>query len=73
MAMEYSDHLEVLASIDRDLARKLSDCISIEQVLPWMQRQGLDGQGLDVVAQDEYSHDLLVPLSDGRYVVFGMT
>jgi hypothetical protein len=29
--------------------------------------------GLDVLAQDEFSHDLLVPLPDGRWLAFGLT
>jgi hypothetical protein len=71
--MEYTDHIRCLATLDPALAEELAGFTSLEQVLPWMMRRGLPSDGLDVLAQDEYSHDLLVPLGDGRYVTFGMT
>ena len=39
-----------------------------------MKAKGLPLAAIDVVAQDEFSHDLLIPLgTDGRHLAFGMT
>ncbi len=71
--MNYEEHVQHLACQDPALARAVGRFTSLEHVLPWMMREGLPSDGLDVLAQDEYSHDLLLPLADGRYLVFGMT
>jgi hypothetical protein len=34
---------------------------SLEHVLDWSRRHGLDLNQLDVVTQDEFSHEVLVP------------
>lgn len=46
---------------------------SLEHVLAWFPRKGIPLYTLDLVAQDEYCHDLTVPLGDGRVISFGMT
>jgi hypothetical protein len=71
--MEYADHIQRLAQEDPLLARELTSFTSLEHVLPWLAQKGLPLDGLDVLAQDEYSHDLLLPLPDGRCLSFGMT
>jgi hypothetical protein len=38
-----------------------------------MKERCLDLATLDLVTQDEFTHDLLLPLPDGRFVVFGLT
>jgi hypothetical protein len=72
--LEYADHLSRLRETDTDLACRLEGVDCLEKVLAWLQRSGLSLTGLDVLAQDEYSHDFLIPLGDqGRWLVFGMT
>ncbi len=71
--MDYPDYVQQLAAAEPDLARELTGFTSLEHVLAWMQRRGLPATGLDVVAQDEYCHDLLLPLPDGRWLAFAMT
>jgi len=47
---------------------------SIRDVLTWMQRRGLPLESLDVVTQDEFTHDVLVPLGpSGDWAAFGVT
>jgi hypothetical protein len=46
---------------------------TLEQLLAWMQRHGLSLDAMDLVAQDEFSYDLLIPLPDGRWLAFGVT
>jgi hypothetical protein len=38
-----------------------------------MHARGLPLDSIDVVFQDEYNHDLMFPLTDGRWLVFGTT
>jgi hypothetical protein len=47
---------------------------SLEQVLDWSRRHGLDLSQLDVITQDEFSHDVLIPLgASGGWAAFGVT
>ena len=72
--MEYSDYIRALGEQERDLARELASFHTLENVLAWMRTRDLPLDELDVVFQDEYSHDVLIPLrADGRYLVFGIT
>ncbi len=71
--MDYPDHLRRLEAGDPALARELAGFTSLPHVLAWLARRGWPTEGLDVLAQDEYSHDLLLPLPDGRCLSFGMT
>ena len=55
-------------------ADELCGLPSIRAVLTWMQREGLPFESLDVVTQDEFSHDVLVPLGpSGEWAAFGVT
>jgi hypothetical protein len=72
--VEYLDHLAQLRTADPELAGTLEGVDCLEKVLAWLQRSGIGTAGLDVVAQDEYSHDLFIPLgTQGRWLVSGMT
>jgi hypothetical protein len=71
--MEYTDHLRQLRRHDSTLGDQFAGFRSLRQVLDWMSERGLASAKVDVIAQDEYSHDFLVPLPDSRYVAFGMT
>lgn len=71
--LEYADHVAVLARCAPELANELGGFHSLEQVLDWLRASNLPFAGLDLVTQDEYSHDLLVPLPGERYLVFGMS
>ena len=71
--MQYCDHVNQLRIKDPQLADVLGGITSLEQVLSWMQVSGIPLTSIDVLAQDEYSHELFVPLPDNRWLVFGMT
>ena len=45
---------------------------SLERILDWMQAKQLPLDQLDMVAQDEFCHDLYVPWQD-RWLIFGLT
>jgi len=65
--------LNVIAKADPNLARELSELRSLEHVLSWLPKKSIPLSSIDMVEQDEYCHDLTVPLGDGRVVNFGMT
>jgi hypothetical protein len=45
---------------------------SLEKILAWMQANQLPLDQLDLIPQDEFCHELLVPWR-GQWVVFGLT
>jgi hypothetical protein len=57
------------------LAAELADVESLSDVLKWGRKQtGLHPAVIaDVVVQDEFTHDAIVPWSGGRSLVFGST
>jgi hypothetical protein len=57
------------------LAVQLARLESLSDVLAWgRQRPGLHPAVIaDVVVQDEFTHDAIVPWLDGRALVFGST
>jgi hypothetical protein len=72
--VDYDDFVRALRTEDVELAGEVGRLRTLEHVLDWMKRRGIDLAGLDVVQQDEYSHDALLPLGeDGWYLAFGMT
>jgi hypothetical protein len=50
----------------------LANLTSLEKILTWMQANQLPLDQLDLIAQDEFCHDLFVPWQ-GRWLVFGLT
>jgi hypothetical protein len=56
------------------LAREWFGLRTLEQVLDWLKQRGLPLGSLEMVTQDEYSHDLLVPLpAGGGWLGFALT
>ncbi|MFO0842039.1 MAG: hypothetical protein U0797_06505 [Gemmataceae bacterium] len=69
--MEYHDHIQGLA--DAGLAEEVRDFRGLGAVMAWMTRRGIPLSAAEIVQQDEFSLDFLVPLPDGRTVAFGIT
>jgi len=54
--------------------QQLHDLTSLEKILVWMAANRLNVACLDLIAQDEFSYDLIMPLpEDEQFVVFGVT
>ena len=72
--VEYNQCVRTLETADAELAGEVGPLRTLEHVLDWLKRRRIDLGGLDVVQQDEYSHDAVIPLGEGgRHLVFGMT
>ena len=59
-------------SIDAELYSELVGLSSLEKILAWMQANRLPLAELDLIAQDEFSHDLFIPWQH-RWLIFGLT
>jgi hypothetical protein len=70
--MELNDHLRRLAESDPALAAELAPLRGLEGIFRWMESRGLPLGELELIAQDEFSHDVLVPLGAST-IVFGIT
>jgi hypothetical protein len=55
-----------------DLASQLEGIRTLEHVLDWMKRDRHSLASLEMITQDEYCHDLLLPVGPD-WLVFGMT
>jgi hypothetical protein len=71
--MDYADHLPGLLAQAPDLHDDLRDLRGLGGVMAWMTQRGVALAAAEIVQQDEFSLDFVVPLLDGRHVVFGIT
>ena len=55
-----------------ELATQLDGVRTLEHALDWMKREGHSFATLDMITQDEFCHDLLLPVGPD-WLVFGMT
>ena len=69
---EYADDVASLRVVHRALADRIAGFRTLEHVLDWLRAEGQSLGTLDLVTQDEYSHDLLLPVGPD-WLTFGMT
>jgi hypothetical protein len=53
-----------------ELARDLARQTSMRQALQWLAEHDPPLKIEDMITQDEFSHDILVPYKDGHYIVY---
>jgi hypothetical protein len=72
--MEYTDFITRLRPDHPALAAEVATFLTLEHVLNWMKQRSLPLGTLDLVTQDEFCHDVLIPLPEApRHLVFGIT
>ena len=59
--------------VARELESALTDIGTLHQLLSWGSQQEPPVRLEEVLAQDEYTHDVLVPWRDGQWLVFDCT
>lgn len=69
----YPDQLADLTAADPALGAEVGRLRNLEGILKWAPAAGVSLAGLDLVQQDEYSYDFLVPLPDARWLAFAVT
>jgi len=71
--MEFLDCLPAIRENHPQLADRIAGFTSLEHVLNWLTGEKYPLHQLDMITQDEFCHDLLIPLPDsGNILVFGM-
>lgn len=71
--MTYTEQLAEITASDPALGEQLAGLPNLEAILKWAPAAGVPLAGLDLVQQDEYSYDLLLPLGEARWLDFGVT
>lgn len=57
---------------DHAPATEVSELTSVEKILAWMQAREIPLTYMELIDQDEYSYDLLVPWQS-RWIAFSLT
>lgn len=72
--MDYVDYVAALRSQHPALTEEIAHFRTLESVLSWMRKRELPLASVEIITQDEYSHDFLIPLdASGEHLVFGTT
>lgn len=71
--MNYAEQLAALTESDPALGARVAGLRNLEAILKWAPDAGISFAGIDLVQQDEYSYELLLPLKDSRWLVFGVS
>lgn len=71
--MTYAEQLDALRAAEPTLAAEVAPLRNLEAILKWAPAAGIDFKAIDLVQQDEYSYDLLLPLPGGRWLNFGVS
>jgi hypothetical protein len=71
--MEYQEDVRGLAERHPGLVEELAGVHGLESVLAWMNRRGLALGRVEIITQDEFSLDFVIPLPEGPHLVFGIT
>jgi hypothetical protein len=73
-AVEYPDYVEVLRATRPDLAADVAPFRGLGKVMDWMKGHGIALGAVEIIHQDEYSLDFVVPIDPGgTHLAFGIT
>jgi hypothetical protein len=72
MPMEYSDCISALRLHHPEIADRIARFTNLEHILNWLTSEGYPLGSLDMITQDEFCHDLLLPLN-ADWLVCGMS
>ncbi len=63
----------ISASVRRELEERTRTHVGLKTVLDWCLGQQPPILDTEVVTQDEFTHDLIVPVGEGVYLVYDST
>jgi hypothetical protein len=69
----YAEQLVAFVNADPALGAQISALPNLNAILKWVPTAGISLSAIDLIQQDEYCHDVTIPLPDGRWLVFGVT
>jgi hypothetical protein len=70
--IEYAVYVSRLATTRPALAAELAPIGTLQRLLGWLKDRGLDLAALDLIQQDEFCYDMLVPFGSTEWLCFGM-
>jgi len=73
VAISLTDFAHLQPDEHEDLARVVAEHQGLDDIFAWGRRQSPPVHPADVIKQDEFTHDVLVPFPNGRWVVYGTT
>ena len=68
-----SDYASLPPSEREALAETVANHRGLDDIFDWGRKQAPSIVPADVVKQDEFTHDVLVPFPGGRWLVYGTT
>lgn len=72
--MNYTEQLTKLQNSHPALAESIAELRNLESILDWIPQIGLSLASVDLVQQDEYNYDFLIPMVEfGICLSFGLT
>jgi hypothetical protein len=71
--VEYADYERALAERHPGLAAELAGSRGLGGVMGWMKQRGIALADVEIINQDEYDLDFVIPLGSGEHLVFGIT
>jgi hypothetical protein len=72
--VEYVDYLCLFREREPALAAEVADLKGLGGVMVWMARRGIALADAEIVQQDEFSLDFVIPLGgEAGWLVFGIT
>lgn len=63
----------VPAEVVRELASELAHLFTLADILAWVRRGTPPRQVAEIVTQDEYTHDVVLPADRDHFLVFDAT
>jgi hypothetical protein len=68
-----TDHVGLPPDEAEQIGRVVAEHRGLDDVFAWGRRQSPPVHPADVIKQDEFTHDVLVPLATRRWLVYGTT
>ena len=72
-AVELTDYASLLQGERENLSQIVSQHRGLDDIFAWGRQQSPAIIPADVIKQDEFTHDVLVPLPGDRWLVYGTT
>jgi hypothetical protein len=69
----FANHAGLQPHEAEELASAVSQHRGLDDIFAWGRQQSPPVHPADVVKQDEFTHDVLVPLPNQRWLVYGTT
>lgn len=73
MPIVIHDRAALAPAVLEGIVRQVSDHASLERVLEWSGSQRPPRRVEQIVTQDEYTHDVLVPFDVGLYLAYDVS